>query len=144
MSFIQAPISRHLSGNTQMAGKTTMIPQTATAYMNIPIQQKYDYERQNLFRFHALAPRTVQTQLGMRGDVENGNRFEVGGSPNIRYGYLTSFGTPSTQRSFAENIDNTLAADSKVLGRGLFKTKAFHETGRDLKGKGGRGGRFRG
>ncbi len=126
MSYIQAPISRHLSGNTQMAGKTTMLPRTATAYMEIPLQQQYDLERQNFFRFHSLAPRTVQTQLGMRGDTDNGHRYEVGGSPHVRYGYSMSFGTPNPKRSFEENIDNTLAADSKVLGRG------------------GRGGRFRG
>lgn len=133
-----------MSGDTQMAGRTTMIPQTATAYMQIPVQQKYDLERQHFYRFHSLAPRTVQTSLGMRGDTDNGNRFEVGGSPKVRYDYTKSFGTPNVKRSFAENIENTLAADSKVLGRGLFKTHAFHEMGRDLKGKGGRGGRFKG
>ena len=77
MSRIQAPISRHLSGNTEMAGKTTMIPQTATAYMMIPEQQQYDIERQYYFRHHALLPRTAQASLGMRGDTDNGHRYEV-------------------------------------------------------------------
>jgi len=155
MSRIQAPISRHLSGNTEMAGKTTMIPQTATAYMMIPEQQQYDIERQYFFRHHALLPRTAQASLGMRGDTDNGHRYEVRGRGDVSMYNPRSFGTPNIKRSMQENIENTVIGDREVLrrthagnppfsedvyfplvpqGSGLFKTHAFHEMGRDLKG----------
>lgn len=138
MSRIQAPISRHQSGDTQMSGRTTMIPQTATAYMRIPEQQAYDLERQHFLRFHALAPRTAQASLGMRGDTDNGHRYEVSGDCDVSMYNPRSFGTPNIKRSMQENIENTVIGDREVLkqahGRGLFKTHAFHEMGRDLKG----------
>ena len=117
MSRIQAPISRHLSGNTEMAGKTTMIPQTATAYMMIPEQQQYDIERQYFFRHHALLPRTAQTSLGMRGDTEDGHRYEVRGRGDVSMYNPRSFGTPNIMRSMQENIENTVIGDRKVLQR---------------------------
>ena len=117
MSRIQAPISRHLSGNTEMAGKTTMIPQTATAYMMIPEQQQYDIERQYFFRHHALLPRTAQASLGMRGDTDNGHRYEVRGRGDVSMYNPRSFGTPNIKRSMQENIENTVIGDRKVLQR---------------------------
>ena len=117
MSRIQAPISRHLSGNTEMAGKTTMIPQTATAYMMIPEQQQYDIERQYFFRHHALLPRTAQASLGMRGDTDNGHRYEVRGNGDVSMYNPRSFGTPNLKRSMQENIENTVIGDRKVLQR---------------------------
>ena len=116
MSYIQQPISRHLSGNTQMAGKTTMIPQTSLAYMQIPMQQQYDIARQEFFRHHALAPRTVQASIGMRGNTDNGNRFEVRGDPRAYTGSFSdsTFGTPNVKRSMPENIYNTKVANAKV------------------------------
>ena len=116
MSYIQQPISRHLSGNTEMAGKTTMIPQTSLAYMQIPMQQQYDIARQSYFRHHALAPRTVQASIGMRGNTDNGNRFEVRGDPRAYTGSFSdlTFGTPNVKRSMPENIYNTKVANAKV------------------------------
>ena len=123
MSRIQAPISRHQSGDTQMSGRTTMIPQTATAYMRIPEQQEYDLERQYFLRFHALAPRTAQASLGMRGDTDNGHRYEVSGDGDVSLYNPRSFGTPNIKRSMQENIENTVIGDREVLkqahGRGL-------------------------
>lgn len=116
MSYIQQPISRHLSGNTQMAGKTTMIPQTSLAYMQIPMQQQYDIARQEYFKHHALAPRTVQASIGMRGDTDNGHRYEVSGDPRAYVGSFSdsTFGTPNVKRSMQENLYNTKIANSKV------------------------------
>ena len=116
MSYIQQPISRHLSGNAQMAGTTTMIPQTSLAYMQIPMQQQYDIARQEFFRHHALAPRTVQASIGMRGNTDNGNRYEVRGDPRAYTGSFSdsTFGTPNVKRSMPENIYNTKVANAKV------------------------------
>ena len=127
MSYIQQPISRHISGDRTMAGVTTMIPQTSLDYMRIPEQQQYDSMRQAYLRHHALAPRTTQIALGMRGSTDDGHRYEMKGNlHDVRYNWDTSFGTPSVQRSLTDNIVNTINVDKVVLGRG------------------GRGGKFRG
>ncbi len=128
MSYIQQPISRHLSGDTTMAGRTTMIPQTSYDYMKIPMQQAYDIARQDYFHQHALGPRTAQASLGMRGDTDNGHRYEVRGNSNIQIGPTAmerhDFGTPNPKRSTAENLANTLQGNMRAMrARGMW----YHE-----------------
>jgi len=128
MAYIQQPISRHLSGDTTMAGRTTMIPQTAFANAEIQKQQAYDIHRQYALRFHALAPRAVQAGIGYRGDNDNGHRYEVpSASSHASVINPRTFGTPNLSRSMVENIHNTIAADVPVL----------HKSGRDYASMGG-------
>ncbi len=128
MAYIQQPISRHISGDTTMAGRTTMIPQASFANAEIQKQQAYDIHRQYALRYHALAPRTVQAGIGYRGDNDNGHRYEVpSASSHASVINPRTFGTPNLKRSMIENIQNTIAADSGVL----------HKMGRDKASLGG-------
>ena len=123
MAYIQQPISRHLSGDTTMAGKTTMTPMASMAFAEIPKMEQYDLDRQYYLRHHALGPRAIQAAIGNRGDSDNANFFQVPTkSHHVSVNNPRTFGTPNIKRSMMENIHNAVSVDRMVL----------HKHGRDL------------
>ena len=102
---LQAPISRHQSGDRTLTGATTMIARTNQRQTTADLDDKLN----SFFRHHALAGPRLRHMSGTLGSGEESNvtaqRLPLGGDSStytpLRSG---SFGTKDTKRSIVDLI----------------------------------------
>ncbi len=99
---VQAPISRHQSGDRTMTGMTTMIGRSSTRQKTTNLDDKMN----SFFRHHALAGPRIRSMSGTLGDGEYVTAQRLGSEISSTPSRMSegSFGTKDTKRSVTDLI----------------------------------------